>query len=144
MPCNVMRTETPPLTLRLLCNQTGDKGAVQRKWPHRGMLLHWDPSPLICGTLEWGPRCPATYYAEEYTFWSRALNIFFFGFGPWQAGRRYSREFSESGIRAFQCYVVPQLSVVAQVGRAESETRRCSGNCHARRHPKVLLDHIED
>ena len=29
------------------------------------------------------------------------------------------------------------------VGRAKSETSRCSGNCRACRHPKVLLEHIK-
>ena len=62
--------------------------------------------------------------------------------------RRYSREFSESGIRAVQCYDRPTAQCGGghdkEVGRAKSETRRSSRNCHARRHPTVLLEHVED
>jgi uncharacterized Zn-finger protein len=37
--------------------------------------------------------------------------------------------------------IVPQLTVVADT---ESEAIECSGNCHARRHPKVLLEHVKE
>ena len=51
------------------------------------------------------------------------------------------------GIRAIQCYNCPTAQCGSghdmKVGRAKSEARRCSGNCHARRHPKVLLEHAE-
>ena len=55
--------------------------------------------------------------------------------------RQYSREFSESGIRAFQCCECRTAPCGSghhtEVGRAKSEARRCSGNCHARRHCSV-------
>ena len=51
------------------------------------------------------------------------------------------------GIRN-QCYNCPTAPCGSrhdtQGGRAESETRGCSGNCQARRHPKVLLEHIKN
>ena len=65
----------------------------------------------------------------------------------YQTTRRYSRHFLESGITAVQCYDCPTAPCGSgydtQVGRAKSDTRRCSGKCHTRRHPKVLLEHIK-
>ena len=62
--------------------------------------------------------------------------------------RRDSREFSESGIRAVQGCDCPTAPCGGghdtHVGHATSETRRGSGNCHARRRPKALLGHVAD
>ena len=76
--------------------------------------------------------------------------LFFFCSTPWQAGKAllpdHSTQESSWNQESQQssATIVPQLSVVADmtgVGRAKSETRRCNRNCHACRHPKVLLEH---
>ena len=62
--------------------------------------------------------------------------------------RSDSRELSESGIRAVQYYDCPTAPCGSghdpEAGRAESQTINCSGKCHARGHPSVLLEHVDD
>ena len=62
--------------------------------------------------------------------------------------RRHWINLSESRIKAVQCYDCPMKRCGSghnmQWRQAESDTRKCSGNCHARRHPCVLLEHKND
>ena len=83
---------------------------------------------------------------------SSSVGSFFFlvqTLASWQSPltRWDSGDLSESGIRTVQCYDCPTAQCSSGhgtlVGQAKSETRRCSGNCHARRHPRVLREHVK-
>ena len=74
-------------------------------------------------------------------FWVQTL-------AGWQSPltRRHSREFSESDIRAAQCYDCPTAQCGSghdtEVGQAESETRRCSAKCHSPRFTPGFLEQV--
>ena len=123
---------------------------------HNGFLRQgnglWGPA----GPRGQSPKKMGTHALAEGPQWSgcnvRTFSVFFFSqaLADWQSplAKRYLRELSKSGIRAVQCYDCPTAQRGGghdpEVGEAKSETRRCSGNCHARRHPKALLEHVED
>ena len=92
-----------------------------------GWLRTRQPAPLVRDSILL-PR-PQITVVQTWESWQSPLT------------RRYSRELSESGIRAVQCYDCPTAPCGSghgtQVGQAKSETIKCSGNCHARRHRKV-------
>ena len=88
----------------------------------------------ICTTIHTGHICQPGLLRKF--FWRVQTWV------SWQSPvtRWYSRELAESGIRAAQCYDCPTAQCGGghdtEVGQAESETIKCSGNCHAHGIPR--------